>query len=89
MIADIAAGHPEPLGSCARSSDAFDLKENHQVLAAYVTLGDDAHVEPLTTRTGGRDDVTLSMASRSHAANPVSMPTSGRPVLVLRVRYAL
>jgi hypothetical protein len=90
--ADVDAGHPSPLGLVrVKSSDPFDLKENHQVLAyGYALDGDALTLSLYDPNRPRRDDVTLSM-SLADPTRPVrlSMPTSGRPVhAFFRVRYA-
>lgn len=90
--ADIAAGHPSALGLVrVRSSDPFDLKENHQVLAyGYALDGDALTLSLYDPNRPGDDDVTLSL-SLADPTRPIalSMPSSGRPVLAFfRVRYA-
>ena len=90
--ADIDAGRPSPLGLVrVKSSDPFDLKENHQVLA----YGYDLNGTVLTLRLYDpnhpkRDDVTLSFG----VANPYapiavrSFPAGPRVLAFFRVPYA-
>jgi hypothetical protein len=90
--ADIDAGHPSPLGLVrVRSSDPFDLKENHQVLAYGYELVDSA----LTLRLydpnlPGRDDVTMSFSlADPNALTPVrSFPGGSKILAFFRVPYA-
>jgi hypothetical protein len=81
--ADIDAGHPSTLGLVrVKSTNPFDLKENHQVLA----YGYDLEHSSLTLRLydpnlPGRDDVTLSLdpADPSRSITVATAP-SGPPV---------
>jgi hypothetical protein len=89
--ADLDAGHPSPLGLVkVRSSNPFDLKENHQVLVYGYELREDAVVLRLyDPNLPGRDDVTLSLGLRD-PTRPASLAASppGRRVLAFfRVTY--
>jgi hypothetical protein len=59
--ADIDAGHPSPLGLVRTiSTDPFDLKQNHQVLAyAYEASPDTVTLRIYDPNLPARDDVTL------------------------------
>jgi hypothetical protein len=61
---DVDAGHPSPLGLVmVRSSNPFDLRLNHQVLAyAYEVDGPVLRLSILDPNLPGRDDVTLTMS---------------------------
>jgi hypothetical protein len=62
--ADIDAGHPAPLGLVrVRSSDPFDLKLNHQVLAyGYEVMGTVLTLRLYDPNRPREDDVTLSLS---------------------------
>jgi len=90
--AEIDSGHPCPLGLVrVKSTDPFDLKENHQVLAyGYDLAGSALTLHLYDPNRPGRDDVTLSVDLRvlRHAVPPTIVP-SGSPVFALfRVVYA-
>ena len=61
--ADIDAGHPSPLGLVrVKSSDPFDLKRNHQVLAyGYDLEGTDLELRLYDPNRPKDDGVTLSL----------------------------
>lgn len=89
--ADLDAGHPSPIGLVrVRSSDPFDLKENHQVLA----YGYDLDGPMLTMRLYDpnrprRNDVTLSLGiADPNAPTPVrTFPAGPRVFAFFRVPY--
>ena len=89
--ADIDAGHPCRSGLVrVRSSDPFDLKKNHQVLA----YGYDLDGATLTLRLYDpnhpkRDDVTLSLSlADPNAPTPVRIfPAGPRVLAFFRVPY--
>jgi hypothetical protein len=74
---DIEAGRPSPLGLVkVKSTNPFDLKENHQVLAyGYDLIGDSLTLRLYDPNLPGRDDVRLSMS--------LSAPSSPTAVTVL------
>lgn len=90
--AEIDAGHPCPIGLVrVKSTNPFDLKENHQVLAYGYEMGGIA----LTLRLydpnrPGRDDVTMSLNMRTLAVQiPVTtVPPGTRVFSFFRVAYA-
>jgi hypothetical protein len=89
--ADVDAGHPSPLGLVrVKSSDPFDLKENHQVLAyGYDLVGTLLSLRLYDPNRPGRDDVTLSLdlADPTRPTRIDSFP-AGRPVIAFfRVTY--
>jgi hypothetical protein len=68
--ADIDAGHPSPMGLVRTiSTDPFDLKENHQVLAyAYWASPGTVTLRIYDPNLPGRDDVRLTLAPSSAAS---------------------
>ncbi len=62
--AEIDAGHPSPLGLVrVKSTNPFDLKENHQVLAyGYDLVGSSLTLHLYDPNRPRRDDVTLSLS---------------------------
>ena len=90
--ADIDGGHPSPIGLITlKSSNPFDLKQDHQVLVAgYVVEGDQVTLHLYDPNQPGRDDIVL----RFGAADPTQVQVSavtpdGPPVLAFfRVTYA-
>lgn len=89
--ADIDAGHPSPLGLVkVKSSNPFDLKENHQVLAFGYELVEETVVLHLyDPNLPGRDDVTLSLglADPSRPAALAVFPPGRRVLAFFRVPY--
>ena len=88
--AEIDAGHPSPLGLVkVKSSNPFDLKHNHQVLA----YGYDLDGSALTLRLydpnhPGRDDVTMSLGLASPSLPvTVTLDPPGTVVAFFRVTY--
>jgi hypothetical protein len=81
--ADIDAGRPCPLGLVrVKSTDPFDLKENHQVLAyGYDVEGPWVTLLVYDPNLPGRDDATISFDTGS-STRPVAVSTSpvGRSV---------
>ena len=77
--ADIDSGHPCPLGLVrVKSTDPFDLKENHQVLAYGYTLeAGRATISLYDPNRPLRDDVTITLdvrASGTPAAPEITPP---------------
>ncbi|HET7235188.1 MAG TPA: hypothetical protein VFK59_02010 [Actinomycetota bacterium] len=89
--ADVDAGRPSPLGLVRiRSSDPFDLKENHQVLAYGYDLSGTALTLRLYDPNHPRDDdVTLSLSVANPSASTVvrSSPAGPAVLAFFRVRY--
>jgi hypothetical protein len=88
---DIDGGHPSPIGLITvKSSDPFDLKEDHQVLVwGYDLDGSWVTLHLYDPNQPGRDDVVLRFdaADPTHAQTLGVMP-SGPPVLAFfRVAY--
>lgn len=89
--ADIDAGHPSPLGLVrVKSSDPFELKRNHQVLAyGYELDGTLVSLKIYDPNHPAEDDVSLTLG----LANPTRPPTvrffpPGPSVIAFfRVRY--
>jgi hypothetical protein len=88
---DIDAGHPSPLGLITvKSSNPFDLKKDHQVLASGYDLdGDRVTLHLYDPNQPGRDDIVLRFdAAESTRAQTVAMEPVGPPVLAFfRVTY--
>lgn len=89
--ADIDAGHPSPLGLVrVKSTNPFDLKENHQVLAyGYDLVGTVLSLRLYDPNWPGRDDVELSLdLSSPTRPTAVTVVPEGPPVFAFfRVRY--
>lgn len=84
--AEIDSGHPSPLGLVrVKSTDPFDLKENHQVLAYGYTLEAGRVTMSLyDPNRPQRDDVTLTFDLRaSGTPTAPEMTPSGAPVFSL------
>lgn len=75
--AEIDRGHPCPLGLVrVRSTDPFDLKENHQVLAfGYELDGSGLRLRLYDPNHPGRDDITASLDMRTPPASPPPVTT--------------
>jgi hypothetical protein len=89
--ADIDSGHPCPLGLVrVKSTDPFELKKNHQVLAyGYEFIGSSLILSLYDPNLPGRDDVTLSL-NMANLTSPtaISMFPPGAPVYaVFRTTY--
>jgi hypothetical protein len=89
--ADIDGGHPSPIGLITvKSSDPFELKRDHQVLAwGYELDGDAAALQLYDPNQPGRDDITLRFdTSDPTHAQTLAVTPSGQPVLAFfRVPY--
>ncbi len=89
--AEIDAGHPCPLGLVRmKSTNPFDLKENHQVLAyGYHLVGNSLNLHLYDPNQPGRDDVTmtLSLASSTRAADLTVFPPGPTVFAVFQVAY--
>jgi hypothetical protein len=83
---DIDGGHPSPLGLVeVKSTNPFDLKENHQVLAfGYELVGSSLTLNLYDPNSPGRDDVVLSL-SIADPVHPVgiTMFPPGRTVYAM------
>jgi hypothetical protein len=91
ILADIDDGHPSPLGLVrVKSSDPFDLKRNHQVLAyGYDLIGSALTLHLYDPNRPHDDAVTLSLGL-SNPSKPVEITCSppGPTVFAFfRVRY--
>ena len=90
--ADLDAGHPCPLGLVeVRSSDPFELKRNHQVLAyGYAVIGSAVTLRVYDPNQPGRDDAALSfsVADPSHATTIRPTPPGSAVFALFRVGYA-
>jgi hypothetical protein len=79
---DIDSGHPSPLGVVeVKSTNPFDLKENHQVLAfGYDLVGSSLTLNVYDPNIPGRDDVglSLSLADPRHPAPITTFPPGAR-----------
>jgi hypothetical protein len=89
--AEIDEGHPSPLGLVrVRSSDPFQLKRNHQVLAyGYDLDGPRLALRLYDPNRPGDDDVTLSLSlANPDRPTPLVLDPPGTPVLAFfRVPY--
>ena len=89
--ADIDAGHPSPIGLITvKSSDPFDLKRDHQVLAyGYDLDGDAVTLRLYDPNLPGRDDVALRFGSEdpAHAQTLAVMPDGPQIFAFFRVSY--
>jgi len=89
--ADIDAGHPSPLGLVrVKSTDPFDLKENHQVLAYGYELDEALLRLHLYDPNRPGDDVvrlTVDLASSARPIEPRMSPSSRRVLSFFRVGY--
>ncbi len=89
--ADVDAGHPSPIGLITvKSSDPFDLKEDHQVLVfGYDLQGSAVTLRLYDPNQPGRDDITLGFDT-GDATRPQTLAVTpgGPPVLAFfRVTY--
>jgi hypothetical protein len=88
---DIDCGHPSPLGLVTlKSSDPFDLKEDHQVLVfGYELDGNWVILHLYDPNQPGRDDVTLRLdTSDPTHGQTLAVAPNGPPVLAFfRVTY--
>jgi hypothetical protein len=88
---DIDSGHPSPIGLVTlKSTNPFDLKENHQVLACgYQLDGDQVSLNLYDPNQPGRDDIKLWFdASDPTHAQTIAVAPAGPPVLAFfRVTY--
>jgi hypothetical protein len=87
---DIDNGHPSPLGLVlARSSNPFDLKLNHQVLAfGYDWLGASLTLHLYDPNNPGRDDVVMSVQLTDPASDLPALSPSGSTLFAFfRVPY--
>jgi len=89
--ADIDAGHPSPLGLVrVKSTNPFDLKQNHQVLAyGYELVGTVLSLRLYDPNWPGRDDVEMSLdLSSPTRPTAVTIFPQGPPVFAFfHVRY--
>lgn len=90
--ADVDAGHPSPIGLVTvKSSDPFDLKEDHQVLVyGYDLVGGAVTLRLYDPNQPGRDDITLRFDTGDPTrAQTLAVTPGGPPVLAFfRVTYA-
>lgn len=90
--ADVDAGHPSPIGLVTvKSSDPFDLKEDHQVLVyGYDLDGGAVTLRLYDPNQPGRDDITLRFDTGDPTRpQTVAVRPGGPPVLAFfRVTYA-
>jgi len=87
---DIDSGHPSPLGLVlTRSSNPFDLKLNHQVLAfGYDLVGTSLRLHLNDPNAPGRDDVVLSVELADPTSERPTLSSSGSTVFAFfRVSY--
>ncbi len=88
---DIDSGHSSPLGLVRiRSTNPFDLKENHQVLAyGYDLSGSSVTLRLYDPNQPDRDDVTLSLslADPSRTAGLAVAPPGPKVFAFFRVSY--
>lgn len=89
--AEIDRGHPSPIGLVrVKSSNPFDLKLNHQVLAyGYDIQGDRLVLRLYDPNRPSDDGASLSLViSAPHRATRVASTIPGRPIFAFfRVRY--
>lgn len=89
--ADVDAGHPSPIGLITvKSSDPFDLKEDHQVLVfGYDVAGSAVTLQLYDPNQPGRDDVTLRFDTGDPTRpQTLAVTPGGPPVLAFfRVTY--
>ena len=89
--ADVDAGHPSPIGLVTvKSSDPFDLKEDHQVLVYGYDLDRGAVTLRLyDPNQPGRDDITLRFDTGDPTRpQTLAVTPGGPPVLAFfRVTY--
>lgn len=80
---EIDRAHPAPLGLVrVKSSDPFELKRNHQVLAyGYDVDGTALTLHLYDPNHPGKDDVTLSLSlANPSAPTPLTLAPAGQPV---------
>ena len=89
---DLDADHPCPLGLVeVRSSDPFELKRNHQVLAyGYDVVGNTVTLRVYDPNQPGRDDIGLSfsVADPWHTTAIHAIPPGSAVFALFRVDYA-
>jgi hypothetical protein len=90
--ADIDAGHPSPIGLITiKSSDPFDLKDDHQVLVSGYDLdGSSITLHLYDPNQPGRDDIVLRFSSADPTRpQTLTMTPNGPPVFAFfRVTYS-
>ena len=88
---DVDSGHPSPIGLVTvKSSDPFDLKEDHQVLVfGYDLDGGGVTLHLYDPNQPGRDDITLRFdTSDPTTPQTLAVAPGGPPVLAFfRVTY--
>lgn len=89
--AEIDGGHPSPLGLVrAKSTNAFDLKKNHQVLSyGYDLVGNTVRLHVYDPNLPRRDDIALTFALETDGRQSATLVPTGSPIFgFLRVNYA-
>jgi hypothetical protein len=88
--ADVDAGHPSPLGLITvKSSDPFDLKEDHQVLVfGYDLDGGAVTLHLYDPNQPGRDDITLRFETGDPTRPQTLAVTPGGPPVLAFFRVA-
>ena len=88
--ADVDAGHPSPIGLITvKSSDPFDLKEDHQVLVfGYDLDGGAVTLRLYDPNQPGRDDITLRFETGDPTRPQTLAVTPGGPPVLAFFRVA-